>query len=370
MMRKHFLNAIFLVVTITSCNSPPSDKSPQIPSDTPTQNQIQFSTPSKEFTLNNLLVTEIQQSFENLGATGTICPSETPRPTLPPYAHPKTGYYYYTYDYILSIYEPGSSEPVFSVNQFEFFPQQPTISPYTVLVWKYLDYPEWSPDGRYLAYLGMINNLYSDLYVFDTETRTNRRLTDGWNHAVSLSWSPNSDWIIFEDVTSSPNASEDFTAAWAARPDGSEVRWLFDPDAIVYIPYWIDDHRFYAYEEVMSGDTVLRLVDLQKEETIIIFDFSDRGGIYFFRAFDPDTGALAFITFGDYFEENGVYLVTPWTPTPRLIVRHDEYDYKTDRVLWDEENGVFSTPAPCKDDPALFTVFTPLGEISCGDYSP
>jgi len=77
----------------------------------------------------------------------------------------------------------------------------------------------WSPDGRYLAFAGIIEGPSSDLYIYDTRTRKVKRLTSGPNQAYGLAWSPDGKWIVHMEVIS-------FTGwwvetVWAAASDGS-----------------------------------------------------------------------------------------------------------------------------------------------------
>ena len=59
---------------------------------------------------------------------------------------------------------------------------------------------KWSPDGRYLAFIAAIDGPSSDVYSYDLQTGQINRLTDGPNQAANLSWSPDSKWIVHEEV--------------------------------------------------------------------------------------------------------------------------------------------------------------------------
>ena len=51
------------------------------------------------------------------------------------------------------------------------------------------DIPAWSPNGRYLAFVGALDAPNSDLYLYDVEAETLRRLSDGPNQATKPVWS-------------------------------------------------------------------------------------------------------------------------------------------------------------------------------------
>ena len=56
---------------------------------------------------------------------------------------------------------------------------------------------DWSPDSRYLAFSGEMDGPTSDLYVYDVENATIKRLTDGIGQMTGfISWSPDGKWIL------------------------------------------------------------------------------------------------------------------------------------------------------------------------------
>jgi WD40 repeat protein len=58
----------------------------------------------------------------------------------------------------------------------------------------------WSPDGRYLAFAGMIDGQSSDVYLFDTKTGITKRLTDNNLPVYTISWSPDGMWVIYRNA--------------------------------------------------------------------------------------------------------------------------------------------------------------------------
>lgn len=49
--------------------------------------------------------------------------------------------------------------------------------------------PRWSPDGRYLAFVGSIDGPSADLYIYDSTINQIMRLSSGNNHAEDPLWS-------------------------------------------------------------------------------------------------------------------------------------------------------------------------------------
>ena len=87
----------------------------------------------------------------------------------------------------------------------------------------------WSPDGRYLAFIAAIDGPSSDVYSYDTQTGQIAQLTDGPNQAATLSWSPDNKWIVHQEVENfGTGAGWSVKALWAAAPDGSQTRKLYD----------------------------------------------------------------------------------------------------------------------------------------------
>lgn len=58
--------------------------------------------------------------------------------------------------------------------------------------------PVWSPDGRYLAYSSDEPGT-QELFVYDTETETHRRVTDIDDAVVSTAWSPDGEDIAYQN---------------------------------------------------------------------------------------------------------------------------------------------------------------------------
>jgi TolB protein len=57
-------------------------------------------------------------------------------------------------------------------------------------------YPAWSPDGRSLAYARFADGTW-DLFVYDLDSRRERRLTRGGGDEIDPAWSPDGRLIAF-----------------------------------------------------------------------------------------------------------------------------------------------------------------------------
>jgi Tol biopolymer transport system component len=58
---------------------------------------------------------------------------------------------------------------------------------------------DWSPDGKLVAFAAQIDGPSSDLYIFNTENKSIRRITDELENIWSIAWSPDGDRILYLD---------------------------------------------------------------------------------------------------------------------------------------------------------------------------
>ncbi len=196
---------------------------------------------------------------------------------------------------------------------------------------------KWSPDGRYVAFIAAIDGPSSDVYSYDRDTKQINRLTDGPNQAANLFWSPDSKWIVHEEVESfGTGAGWNVKAVWAAAPDGNNTRKLYDATSSggeVFVN-WLSPEKFLVYSWTVMGWHNVRAVDLNtgkaqligpkfdvqtlaydpKTQTQLYFvdDFAAQqnglsGGLYFAAA-----GQAKLMASGDWYE-------TRWLPHAQLF---------------------------------------------------
>ncbi|HEX9013469.1 MAG TPA: hypothetical protein VF813_08130, partial [Anaerolineaceae bacterium] len=151
----------------------------------------------------------------------------------------------------------------------------------------------WSPDGRLLAFVGAQDGPSADLYLFDTASGKARRLTAGLNQVASPAWSPDGQWVFFQEVISFGSTQGwKMGSVWAAAADHNEARKLYTPPSN-------------STREVMLGwsaaDTLLTgtrapdgLHDLRAVPVSGRFVNPIYGGPLDLAAFDPTSQALAF----------------------------------------------------------------------------
>lgn len=130
----------------------------------------------------------------------------------------------------------------------------------------------WSPDGRKLAFMGMMQGPTSDLYVYSLDDDTTIRLTDGPAQAYGPEWSPDSRSIVHFGVSSfGTGAGYNMEGVWAAAADGSAVVTLYDPSgsgAEEFIGWVAPDTFIVNSWDAGCGRRDLRAVNAETGETL------------------------------------------------------------------------------------------------------
>jgi hypothetical protein len=162
----------------------------------------------------------------------------------------------------------------------------------------------WSPDGRYLAFVGAIHGPSADVYAYDSLTSAVLRLTDGPGQPVLMGWSPDSRWVVhmevdFEYGETGPDYEP--VAVWAADVQGVPATYLYasrgdlgDSEEIVG---WRSDHEVVTAERDPLGRTGrLAQVNVQSGDFKTLY-----AGEVASAAVDPASGTVAFVPYDPVF---------------------------------------------------------------------
>lgn len=104
----------------------------------------------------------------------------------------------------------------------------------------------WSPDGKYLAFGAMLDGDSTDIYVVNMDTGKINRLESGLGIVYSLHWSPDGQWIIYEDIgLSDTNGPWPYRYTWhAVRTNGTGLKKLPGPYQFLQ---WFSDYEYMVY---------------------------------------------------------------------------------------------------------------------------
>jgi WD40 repeat protein len=176
----------------------------------------------------------------------------------------------------------------------------------------------WSPDGRMLAFTGLIEGETSDLYLYNSSDGSISRMTDGPTEAFQVSWSPDGKYILhFGAYGFGTGAGAPVEAAWLAGVQDNSVRLLYEPEGNgEYVDGWISPEEFVVHSwSAICGDFNFRIFNIQNGTSEIFYE----GGVWG-HAFDPQSGALLLVlkpieycSVG-YTNLEGIYIVWPDNP--------------------------------------------------------
>jgi len=196
----------------------------------------------------------------------------------------------------------------------------------------------FSPDGRFLAFMGAIDGPTSDLYLYSLDTTETTRLTDGPSQAYQPAWSPDGKYIVHTGVsTFGTGAGLNMVGIWAVRTDDLEVLTLFDPSGSgsERIIGWVDDHTFVVYSwDAVCGPKDLRTFNIESKKVSYLWSESFRA-----VAFDP-SNAVAVLSSngGDCSPAGGAgfYRVPADGSAPMRIL-----DETGPLVIWSQDANLF-----------------------------
>ena len=87
---------------------------------------------------------------------------------------------------------------------------------------------QWSPDGRYLAFVAALDGPSSDLYIYDTVIQKITRATSGELEVARPTWTPDGSEILYQVVTTfGTGAGWTANGVRAVKSDGSGDRLIY-----------------------------------------------------------------------------------------------------------------------------------------------
>ena len=136
---------------------------------------------------------------------------------------------------------------------------------------KRASYPSWSPDGKKIVYVAH-NNSIANLYVMNIDGSENTQITS-YNYdtqIVSPNYSPDGKYIAF--CMADKNANLDL---YIKNMDNENIeRLTFDP-AADYDPVWHPDGKYISYTSHASYTPNIHTIDVDTKDDKIITDVGD-----------------------------------------------------------------------------------------------
>ena len=196
----------------------------------------------------------------------------------------------------------------------------------------------FSPDGRFLAFMGAIDGPTSDLYLFSLETFETIQLTDGPSQAYQPVWSPDGKYIVHTGVsTFGTGAGSSLTGIWAYVVENADAISLYDPSGSgsEKIIGWVDNQTFVVHSWDMScGAHNLRTFNIETKESTTLWAESFRS-----IAFDQSSAvALLSSNDGECSPDGGagIYIVPADGNAPYRIVEDTG-----PQVIWSQDVNLF-----------------------------
>jgi serine/threonine protein kinase/WD40 repeat protein len=205
--------------------------------------------------------------------------------------------------------------------------------------------PVWSPDGRWVAFMGAQEGPTSDLYIYSLDSGEITQLTDGISQGIKPTWSPDGRFIVHSGVsTLGTGAGYALDAVWAAPVDGSEVRTLYRPDSGDEIWLgWADAETLLVYSWSASCEGYnLRAVNVSTGETRPIFESN-----FLTAALDPASGNVALAVKETYPKcgdeaAAGLYLIPPGDQGAIQVAAEGEVEIdRLSELEWSEAHEQF-----------------------------
>jgi len=140
------------------------------------------------------------------------------------------------------------------------------------------EYPQWSPDGRYIVY-----SRSSGVVVYDTKTQANTVLTtDSVDAGLMPQWTPNGK--IFFYCRSSYDV-HDPGATYIMNPDGSRKKKILDSEASIYFY-----HDSYTFLYIIGTKVYKTNIDNTFNEFVLELPSPGSDQFVTIRDFNPLTG--------------------------------------------------------------------------------
>jgi len=244
---------------------------------------------------------------------------------------------------------------------------------------------QWSPDGRYLAFVAAIDGPSADVYAFDSLTSAVLRLTDGPGQPVLMGWSPDSRRVVHMEVEfeyGEHGPEYDPVAVWAASVNGDPARYLYTSQGTLgeseaLLGWRSGSEILVAERDEFANLRRLGQADVQSGAYKLLYS-----GRVMNAAVDPISGTVAFMPYvAEYFTEpaatepdrdqgsdlpGGIYLLRRGSDRPQQL-DYDDWDLVFESLEWIPEVDRFFAAWSVT---LSFTADGQVGEVFPEHYIP
>jgi hypothetical protein len=169
----------------------------------------------------------------------------------------------------------------------------------------------WSPDGKLLAFVGLMDGPSADIYTYNVVTGTIQRISDDPDQEYWPSWSPDGSTLMFFTAQSfGTGAGFNTLAVYAASEPGITVKRLYSPTSgNEEMNGWLDNTTAVLDTWTpQAGSENLRLYDVSTgTESVVTSNAIDGAAV--------DSVNQAVI----YDDSSGLYILTADNRTPKLL---------------------------------------------------
>lgn len=191
----------------------------------------------------------------------------------------------------------------------------------------------WSPDGKYLAFAGQMDGLSSDLYVYEIETKTIRRLSSGLQQLQWINWSPDGQKILY--ASTYLLGMETVYDVYSVDFDGSNTIKLSSSTSNATNIEWLNSETYIENDNAnVLGAYNLRLVNCVSGRITSIwkgsytqYSIDSNQELLIISAFLPDIDPFDYFAGATTDTTSGLYLINLSTLEKNKIELESDGDY-------------------------------------------
>ncbi len=214
---------------------------------------------------------------------------------------------------------------------FAYHPQSLPFTRLTSGAWDDI-HPSIDSSGTLLAFSSNRNG-YWDIYVMNLNTGTTFQITDTPEYDGAPSWSPDSNWLVYESYTTlesidtkdinNPLLVQDLDIfirqVNLEKPETIDPVRLTNQPGIDFAPAWSPSGRKIAFVSARSGQSDIWLADLDKIDDRFINISQNPGSRESYPAWSQDGSALAWASEANGYQDIYVYDFVDDLPQSKII---------------------------------------------------